>query len=470
MFSLRHAFREGSIPSQFVLMFVSCFLQRHMSDTPETIDNSLRNFDWDGLIHHKNMIFKLLQMSVQFLIVNFHRLRKISPKLTESIFVEFDTHQHALTRIVEIITELTQRKDLAYHQSLFEYSLIMSFFFGKTLPDPIIQSICDETSFGVPSSFIRLNSAFVGFHPSFLFNHTSFNYHPRRQQGFLMELLCERVVRSSPHSFFDFGHFSPPIQSPGFLLFHLFGLHSLFFRGILPLHKEVRLYDFTGVVLGMFMSTIVHDAVGIRMLFLHSPPPLAVQFFALPICNVHSDGELFPFLRTFLRLVLPSCAPFGECKSFAMIFREFSTIRHHSAPLDEDNLDVLQIVLDLHWPSIPTSFDTPLLSIRSSINGISLTASDFMGLRSGYSVTQIDFKEPSPSLVSVELELMTRFVRVSSDAVRMELVRRGVLDVVVVSDNTTSGAEHADPSIRLLLLLLTSSLFSQINRIPRVLI
>ncbi|KAK2954215.1 hypothetical protein BLNAU_10870 [Blattamonas nauphoetae] len=516
MFSLRHAFREGSIPSQLVLLFVSTFFTGHISDTPESIDNYLRNFDWDGSIHHKNMDYTLFQMCVHFLITNFDRLQKISPQFAESIFVEFDTHQHALTIIVKIITELTQRKDLPYHQSLFEYSLIMSFFFGKTLPDPIIQSICDKSSFGVPSSFFRLNSAFIGFHHSFLFNHTSFNYHPRKQQGFLMELLCERVVRSSPHSFFQLDHFCLPISSPAFSIFHLFGLHSLFFRGILPLHIALPLYNFTAILLTIFVDTIFHDADGFRELYLKFPPPLVVQFFALPICNIHSDGSLWPVFPTFLKIVLPLCAPFGECRSLAMLFREFSTVRHPNAQLDEYDLDVLQIVLDLHWPSIPTSFDSPLLAIASSINGISLTASDFTV--SDSNLFQQDFVGDlilheskrvkyvaNPGFAKWMFSLSDRFKRAitiariscvgdddsvcgsefgcCSDGVGAAwsvgccgcvglfvvvfggLRKRSGSDWDSARDNAASGAEHADTSIRLLLLLM-SSLSIHIDQIP----
>ncbi|KAK2953969.1 hypothetical protein BLNAU_11071 [Blattamonas nauphoetae] len=54
---------------------------------------------------------------------------------------------------------------------------------------------------------------------------------------------------------------------------------------------------------------------------------------------------------------------------------------------------------------------------------------------------------PVPAVVSVVLELLTRLVRASSDAVRMELVRRGVLDAVVVSVSSSSFLEDFENGI-----------------------
>ncbi|KAK2953339.1 hypothetical protein BLNAU_11802 [Blattamonas nauphoetae] len=472
LFSLRHAFRDSSTASQAILVSVTIAVSKHMIKSSESLDNYLLDFDWEGLIHHKSM--ETLHACVFLLILDFRHLWKISPKLAESIFVEFDTHQHALTRIAEIETKKTHPMDLPTHKPLLEYCLIMSFFFGKTLPDPIIQFIWNNADSSV-SLF------FVGFHPSFLLNHTSSNCNRHSQPVLLMELLCERLIRSSLHLIFDNTNIPQLDESPLFLTTSLFGLHPLFFRGLLPPHRDIHFLHSEYVVLHIVRSPWFSQLSDEDLLFIVSPPPLAVHFFTQPVCIIHSINALESNLRLFLNYILPSCAPFGECRSLAMIFREFSTVRNPNTRLTQDDRDVRQIVLDLHWLSIPSSFDSPLLAIALSTTGIHseipeselmeqlplrmiicnisrwarmLKSADFRKLFVSLSDTRDSLFQALcdhlPAGVSVALEFLTRFVRESSDGVRMELVWRGVLDAVVVSVSSSSFLEDFENGVTLI--------------------
>ncbi|KAK2955381.1 hypothetical protein BLNAU_9609 [Blattamonas nauphoetae] len=253
LFSFRHAFREGSLTFQTVLVYaaIKCSLSVSMSIKPS--EHPLSHFDWDGMIHHTNMDQISFQMCVHFLSVDFPRLRFVSPKLAESIFVEFESNQHAIPRITTILVLMNDRINPTVLQQFLEFSLILSFFFGRTLPNTIVQSIWEYLEISEWSSC-------VGFHPSFLLNHTSSN--------------CNR-------------HSQPGLQdeSPLFLTTPLVGLHPLFFRGLVPRPNEIHHLVLVVVVIPIVMSTSRHLSE-LWAIASHDPPPLAVQFFAMPICSL----------------------------------------------------------------------------------------------------------------------------------------------------------------------------------------
>ncbi|KAK2944644.1 hypothetical protein BLNAU_20443 [Blattamonas nauphoetae] len=364
---LRLAFRDESTAFQLLLIHIAKDCSQRVIESASIVDDLLSTFDWDGMINLRNMNKQLFETCGLFLHVDFNRLRKKSPKLSETVFIGFEKNQHAISRIVTLFDEWSDIEDLSPLHPFLGFPLIMMFFFGMTLPDVLVQIIWKNSG---------ISSSFLGFHPLFLLNHTSSNCNRHHQPVLLMELLCERIVRSSPQFIFEQGCSTALELSPLFLTNPLFGLHPLFFRGILPLHKDIHLLNFVFVVLYIIDSTTWSWLHYEESLFLSSPPPRIIEFFAQPICSIHSMGDIQPNLRHFLNYLLPSCAPFGECKSFALIFKEFSTIRKPHTQLDEDDLDVLKMLLDLSWLSIPTSFDSPLLTLSSSMNWISAKASD----------------------------------------------------------------------------------------------
>ncbi|KAK2958213.1 hypothetical protein BLNAU_6917 [Blattamonas nauphoetae] len=433
-FSLRHAFRERSNVSQFLLLNVAAVCRLQLYSSAESPDDPFSDFDWDGMIHLDFMDDRVFQSCVVLLCVDFRRVRVLSNSFAESLFVGFEKNQHAISRIVSTLND------------------------EVTLPDPLVQSLWQN--FGSDSlPFI------VGYHPSFLLNHTWSNCDRHSQQPFLMELLCERLVRFSPHTIFE--------------------------------RECVLLLDKSPLFLSTPLFVLSRDSLGFQELLASSPPPLVVQFFAPSACRIHSTERMNLDVQYFLFRLLSLCAPFRERRSLAMIFREFSTVRKPHTQIDKDDIDILQAVLDRHWLSIPVSFDSPLLAITSSLNGSSLTAKDFWITKSkiflippirrvhfnhfekngkycqSKCVVLFDFLrsteyiewlrgfdrlgfffwlilQPIPAVVSVVLESLTRLVRVSSDSVRMELVWRGVLDVVIVSVSSSLFLEDYENGMALI--------------------
>ncbi|KAK2955473.1 hypothetical protein BLNAU_9520 [Blattamonas nauphoetae] len=480
---LRYAFREGSRASQLVLLYVAIAFSLHMSKNHKSLDDPLSLFDWDGLVHCSSLDSHSFKLCLFFLSGEFRRRWSANPQLTESTFVGFETNQNALTRLASTVSELMDCQHPTELRPYLDYSLIMSFFFGNTLPDPIMDSLLKYLE-------ITRSSFWLGFHPTFLLNHPSSNHNRMKQQTMLMEYLCEQLVRWSPDCLFSRPTVSPLEKSPIVLLVPLIGLHSLFIRGILPLQNELHLENLVSVIINIVHSSSSSLLTNEKSLYLNLPPPLVVHFFTRPICFIHSLDGIKNDLRVFLTNLLPACAPFGECRSLAMIFREFSTLKSPNTRLDDDDLAVLQTVLDLHWLSIPVSFDSPLLVFASSLNGIPLNSCTFMIsdpllfqqdafepaiLKTARKVKDIAKQKyptrlfhlrerlqnliqarccPALALVSVVLEVMTRLVRVSSDGVRMELVKFGVLDVVVVSVSSSSFWEDFENGVALIGILL----------------
>ncbi|KAK2949256.1 hypothetical protein BLNAU_15859 [Blattamonas nauphoetae] len=347
LFSLRFAFREGSIASQKVLIHVAMIVSVHMTTSSKTVADPLLNFDWDGLVKIHNMDLDYFTQCLLLLCINFHRLRKISPQLAESIFLNFETHQQVIFEIASFFSFLLETNRRPFFQPYLEFSLIMAFFFGQTLPDPIIQSLWKKTDFD-------FSSPTLGFHPSFLLNHTSSNCNRHMQPVLLMELLFERLIRTSPHIIFLKPILSPEEnESSQFLLTPLNGLHPLLLRGLLPRNMKIHLQNFVYVMIYIISSSSFSWMELDELLFWFHPTPLVVDFFGPPIIIVHASGLLKSVLRLFLNCLLPSCAP-----------------------------------------------------------------------------------APTPALVSVSLEVLARLVRVSSDALRMELVWYGMLNDVIEADKS----------------------------------
>ncbi|KAK2959556.1 hypothetical protein BLNAU_5605 [Blattamonas nauphoetae] len=451
-FSLRHAFRERSNVSQFLLLNVAAMCRLQLYSSAESPDDPFSDFDWDGMIHLDFMDDRVFQSCVVLLCVDFRRVRVLSNSFAESLFVGLEKNQHAISRIVSILTDELQNGDPVIIQPYFIFSLILSFFFRVTLPDPLIQSLWQN--FGSDSlSFI------VGYHPSFLLNHTSSNCkrHRHTQQPFLMELLCERLVRFSPHAIFERECVLLLDKSPLFLSTPLFGLHPLSSEASFPIPTSFTLRI-------PFMS------------FSESS-----QQSCLATLWDFKNSSRHHLLRLSSSSSLHQRVASTQQKGCDLICTSFCFVFSRCVP----RLENAETVLDLHWLSIPVSFDSPLLAITPSINGISLTAKDFWisdshlfqktsfeavtlatsrrmkdvskpyfrtWLRnSGMQLTDLKLiLSPSPAIVSVVLESLARLVRVSSDCVRMELVWRGVLDVVIVSVSSSLFLEDYENGIALI--------------------
>ncbi|KAK2954229.1 hypothetical protein BLNAU_10884 [Blattamonas nauphoetae] len=222
-------------------------------------------------------------------------------------------------------------------------------------------------------------------------------------------------------------------------------------------------------------------------LFARFPPPRLLDTLLTSPHVARESHYIWIGFLFFFRDVGHYTVPFGACSSLAKVFKMLAPF--DSTP-EQIELDVVsgvgEIVVFLHWLSIPSHFDSPLLchlpSLAGAQRGILQTLSSHFGIPSLVTplttrsfddqLDHLDAKDetihpyisflslclrylasddyhsssilpnvaetiavylqfPFPALVSAAFEFFHRFVSVSSDAVRIELVTHGLLDHIM---------------------------------------
>ncbi|KAK2956363.1 hypothetical protein BLNAU_8730 [Blattamonas nauphoetae] len=217
-----------------------------------------------------------------------------------------------------------------------------------------------------------------------------------------------------------------------------------------------------------------------------------------------------PGLLTCIANFGTEIAPFGACSSLARIFKMLSPLEWNGNQVELDLLSRTgEIVVFLHWLSIPGHFDSPLLchlpSLAGAQRGVLQTLSSHSGIPSLVTpnntesflafiqpmlsrtlyhtekfrllfqcvryVTSHDLDlvevgpiivhfvpmnliSPFPTRVSVALEFNQRFVRVASDAVRMEFVKQDLLDRIVFAVSCSSFLDDYEKGVAVIGILL----------------
>ncbi|KAK2943982.1 hypothetical protein BLNAU_21128 [Blattamonas nauphoetae] len=210
------------------------------------------------------------------------------------------------------------------------------------------------------------------------------------------------------------------------------------------------------------------------------------------LLDIHNLFRLFPPPRLFDTLLaspLLSGAPNSTWATFLYLFYNFAVYTAPSVTGD--------VAVSLHWLTIPPHFDSPhlchlpslagaqrgILQTLSSHSGIPLSSphnlqpnwnrirtmlsgepSPDEGIHMASSLSSpvgryilesiaANLPYPFPAHVSVILELFHRFVSVS-DAVRMDLVRNGVLDSVVFAVSCSSFLDDYEKGVAVIGILL----------------
>ncbi|KAK2955905.1 hypothetical protein BLNAU_9065 [Blattamonas nauphoetae] len=314
-----------------------------------------------------------------------------------------------------------------------------------------------------------------------------------RLSFFPMDLMFERYLRDFPIDFFQ--NLQPPqtaFSMRRFLNTPVVGLHSLLVRCV-PLHFNERTLSVFLIVLGYLADQQV-TSDEFHQLYSSFPPP---RLLDLLLSSPHLVKVNKDHWTKFLFILLSLCgsvAPFEACSSLAKVFKML-------APFDSNPDDrevtllrfVGDLVVSLHWLSIPAHFDSPLLCHLPSLAGAQrgvlqtlhshsgipslvtpLTSDSFIDNSSDIAlqndslnrtiaflimfVRSVQFPILYPALVeltsngcisrfllshtpahvSAALECYHRFVSVVSDAIRMELVSLSLLDHVVFAVSNSS--------------------------------
>ncbi|KAK2945001.1 hypothetical protein BLNAU_20078 [Blattamonas nauphoetae] len=379
----------------------------------------------------------------------------------------------------------------------------LSVFRGCDFPSALTEAIITDLD-SSPHKFVkRVNSAYF-------LNHTSIN--PKHRHSFFpMDLMFERVLRDDADDFFREWPDVSICTPRTFLSTPCVGLHSILHRSpTLHLEQQTLLHLMNMLTDDIFSQDTTHT--DLVHLFNYFPPPrLLDTLLSHPLLFGTQAHMRILFLIVF-NSIGAFTAPFGACSSLAQVFKLL-------APFDsnwrQDELNSFreagEMVVSLHWLNIPAHFDSPLISHLPSLAGAQRSVLQTLSFDSGipslvtnipaelntnnlrrmlsgnhphsneihllaltvhyldpdafhspgfvpkvYNSSAVSLLFPTPAVVSAAFEFFHRFVSVSSDAVRIELVKQGLLDRIVFAVSRSSFLDDYEKGIAVIGILLVA--------------
>ncbi|KAK2953898.1 putative CAMK/CDPK protein kinase [Blattamonas nauphoetae] len=341
-----------------------------------------------------------------------------------------------------------------------------------------------------------------GVGPVFYLSYTSID--PKHRHSFFpMDLMFERALRDDPNAFFEGWVDQSNCTSRKFLFTPSVGLHFL-------LHQYPKLtldqQALEHLIRMLFVDISNQDItqVEIHELFGSFPPP---RLFDTLLSSPHLVRESFIAwsycLSCFVSFGVLT-APFGACSSLAKVFKLLAPFDWNPNQVELNLLRrVGEIVVSLHWLSIPSHFDSPLLchlpSLAGAQRGVLQTLSSHSGIPSlvqpntfnsfeknvntmmfeeilinikihllsqslcnlnpyyfrfdtsgpfNFSVLLAYLHSRIPAIVSATVEFFCRFVTITSDPIRLLLVRNGLLDRVMFAVSNSSFLDDYEKGLR----------------------
>ncbi|KAK2954431.1 hypothetical protein BLNAU_10599 [Blattamonas nauphoetae] len=200
----------------------------------------------------------------------------------------------------------------------------------------------------------------VAIHPFMSSHHTSL--HPKyRKKVYPMDLFFERQLRSKPNQLFNYKLADFIKLSKRHLCSPLVALHSLFLRGQhFSFSRPDRVSLWLMIVI-MHQGIFSSDVDAFETLCRFFPPPRLIGLFVSDESTLVRREGMWEVQLEHLRRLFLCTVPFGDCVSLASFFGMLS-------PVDSSEKEVLRLnqtrdaLIDLHWASIPTGFDSPLLA------------------------------------------------------------------------------------------------------------
>ncbi|KAK2941733.1 hypothetical protein BLNAU_23355 [Blattamonas nauphoetae] len=351
------------------------------------------------------------------------------------------------------------------------FGSFLSVFRGCDFPSALTELITSDLDFS-PHNWSYCVA------PDFYLNHTSIN--PKHRHSFFpMDLMFERYLRNNPGSILIGVPYLSQCTPRKFLSIPCVGLHSLLLRCLQLNLDQQTLANLTGM---FFDEVSFQDATQaeIQNLFAFFPPPRFIDTLLSTPQLVRSTIDIWLWFISIFDNFGVFTTPFGACSSLAEVFKMLSPFDSNPYQNETNWLNqVGEMVVSLHWLSIPTHFDSPLLchlpSLAGAQRGVLQTLSSHSGIpslvtppswesfekgvravwnenrffhnhlrtltltvrymdsvpfhsslfkRLAVETLAADLLSPFPALMSAAFEFFHRFVSVSSDAVRIELVKQ----------------------------------------------
>ncbi|KAK2946275.1 hypothetical protein BLNAU_18796 [Blattamonas nauphoetae] len=492
--SLQKAFRDGSYWEKVTLLNLwgSWLFQedsgrgRHMKET---------DFDFNGLLNADLTDTHLFDVACSFLGHLITRNVALMPQSWQLDFLlQFERRHQMMLRLSSDPSPSSGQKRSQHPRIQLATSLgsLLSLICGCDFPSALTEQITTDLSSSPHPFSLQVNQAYF-------LNHTSIA--PNHRHSFIpMDLMFERYLRSDPDAFLRSWPDISSCSSRKFLLLPLVGLYSLLLRCPKLNLTPIALHHFLRVIFETGLDAIrLHVYALIDTLL--SPPHL-----------VRDTSDMWVRFLAFFDYFGGLTAPFGACSSLAKVFKMLSPFGSHPKQIEMSSLrNVGDLIVSLHWLTIPAHFDSPLLchlpSLAAARRGVLQTLSSHSGIpslvttittdpfsndqratqrqglsfndqltllsRSVRSLASASFTPskfrlnvgviftsrlllPSPALVSVAFEFFHRFVSVSPDAVRIELVKQGLLDRVVVAVSNSSFLVDFEKGVAMVGILLGS--------------
>ncbi|KAK2953866.1 hypothetical protein BLNAU_11126 [Blattamonas nauphoetae] len=501
---LRMAFRDGTLWEKITLLklWARWFFVTTRIGNAKPMNEA--DFDFDGFLAADVSDIRLFDHASQFLAnLLFCDATSISLKWKLDFVFQFEKRNQMMSRLSIDPSSSSEQKRSRHFQSSLAYTLgsILSIYCGCDFPSELTELITIDLNLSPQNLWNRVN-------PAFFLNHTSIA--PKSRHSFFpMDLMFERTLRDDPDAFFERQADLDFCTSRAFLHTPNVGLHSLLLRcPTLNLDQHSLFHLLLILFLDIDLDSTPDD---LRTLFGYFPPPRLFDTLLSSPRLVRTTFDIWVhFLIIFVGFGVLT-APFGACSSLAKVFKLLAPFDSNQ---DQDELNVLsqaeEIVVSLHWLSIPSHFDSPLLCHLPSLAGAqrdvlqtlcshsgipSLFKPNTFNSHSGISslvIPQLPLRErlrllsqcvhqmasvgfrtsniaviiveflttsllsPYPAVVSVTLEIFHRFVSISSDAVRMLLVRKGLLDRVVLAVSNSSFLDDYEKGIAVIGILLST--------------
>ncbi|KAK2951538.1 hypothetical protein BLNAU_13560 [Blattamonas nauphoetae] len=491
--SLRTAFRDGTLWEKIVLLklWVGGIDFQDKRGLGLKLDES--DFDFDGFLAADMSDVQLFDNVCVFLErFLFNRAASITFPGRLDFVLKFEKKYQMMSRLSGESNPFSEQKRSRHFQrplAIF-LSSVLSFYRGCNFPTAMTKLFTTDFVFSPFSSYDRLC-------PAFLLNHTSIA--PKHLRSFFpMDLMFERHLRDDPNGFFEGWTDLSNCTPRRFLHTPYVGLHSLLLR----------------------MSGQETTQVDILKLFCCFPPPRLFDTLLSSPSLIRATRKTWTGVLSIVRDFGESIAPFGACSSLAKVFKMLAPFDLNPSQLELNLVcRVGEIVVSLHWLGIPPHFDSPLLchlpslagaqrgalptlsshsgipslvaphniqhdvdSIRTKLSaklsfgkavqilchcGRLVTSDRMTSLLSLYlSFSFLNDRHPNrslflvghnaPGLVSIVFEFFYRLVHATSDVIRIELVKRGLLDRVVFAVSTSSFLDDYNKGIAVIGILLST--------------
>ncbi|KAK2952839.1 hypothetical protein BLNAU_12160 [Blattamonas nauphoetae] len=504
--SLRKAFHEGTFWEKMTLLRLWARWFDFQRDSAQTQNMRTSDFDFKGFLAADLRDTLLFDEACLFIGRFFlYHTALISFDWKMDFLLSFEKRHQMMSRLSNCPSSSSDHE--GSRPDLRQLAIILGSFLsrvrGYDFPSELTELITIDLNFNPATFTFSVN-------PAFFLSYTSIN--PRHRHSFFpMDLMFERTLRDNPNLFFNSLSSVSVCTSRKFLHTPSIGLHSLLLRSPkLTLDKQATMR----LVYMLFVHASNQDTTqsDILTLFRCYPPPRLIDtLLGLPPRHIGTPPTAPPFVRLFdvwvrylslFRVFGVYTAPFGACASLVEVFKMLAPF---DSSMKRDDLDMLrdvgEIVMSLHWLSIPVHFDSPLLCHLPSLAGAQRGGLQKLSSHSGipslltthntdsdwerilsilrnqvnpndaiqlvsfnYSPIELyvlDFFMKNlqfrfPALVSASFEFFLRFVSSSSHSVRIHLLKQGLLDRIVVAVSNSSFLDDYEKGIAVIGILLTT--------------